>query len=107
DLSPWDPPRPQRTVGGEVRARGRVRNVVLRFLGSWGGSNSPSKAFAETASTSVAGDFFSRGPERAPTRSRIAPGRLTYSRLPTIGRAAPPLHRPPRPAEGRPGGRHC
>src|SRR4029079_5448994 len=70
-----------------------------RRCGDGGGSNSPSKALAVIASTSVAGGFFSRGPERAPARSGVAPGRWTCSRLPVVGGLHLRCYRSSQPAE--------
>lgn len=115
------------STGGEERAFVRVFHAIPESLelaladgaapaheaaaarpftsGDGGGSNSPSKAIDLAASTSVVGDLLSRGPERAPTRSRsLQVGVLVPAYRPIRG---PHLRccRPSRPAEGRPGGR--
>src|SRR5919201_6881578 len=91
--------------------RGNERDRRKRtgpVCGDGGGSNSPSKACSRIASTSVVGDFFSRGARRAPTRSPLTPGRSSLARLPAARRAAAPLIAP-FPARGAGTGRtsHC
>src|SRR2546423_3149814 len=73
--------------------------------GDGGGSNSPSKACARIASTSVVGDFdlAERGAHRHAPRSRQV-GSLEPTYRP-IGGPQLRLYRPSRPAERRPGGR--
>ena len=73
--------------------------------GDGGGSNSPSKACARIASTSVVGDFdlAERGAHRHAPRSRQV-GSLEPAYRP-VGGPQLRLYRPSRPAERRPGGR--
>jgi len=75
------------------------------ICGDGGGSNSPSKALAEIASTSVAGDFLSRDPQRAPTRSGCLQADFLGPAYQPISGLHLRFRRPSRPAKGRPGGR--
>src|ERR1700716_4372364 len=91
-----------RTMVGSDR---RERVSRLPICGDGGGSNSPSKACARIASTSVVGDFdlAERGAHRHAPRSRQG-GFLEPAYRP-MGGPELRLYPPSRPAERRPGGR--